>query len=49
MVRLPEDLEFVLDPFERLALPRSQAVPVSVVKNREQMSQAVYDIVRVTG
>src|SRR5207249_11169737 len=36
MVGLPEDLEFVLDPFERLALPGREAVPVSVVKDREQ-------------
>src|SRR5207245_1276098 len=35
MVRLPEDLEFVLDPFQRLALPRREAVPVSVVKLRD--------------
>ena len=38
MVGLPEDLEFVLDPFERLALPGREAVPISVVKDREQMS-----------
>ena len=38
MVGLPEDLQLVLDPFQRLALPGREAVPVSVVKDREQMS-----------
>src|SRR2546422_8679298 len=49
MVRLPEDLELVLDPLQRLALPGREAVPVSVVQDREEMTQPVDNVFRVAG
>src|SRR5438552_16272381 len=43
VVRVPQDLEFVLDSLDRFALPLSEPLAIPVAKDREQMAQAVYD------
>src|SRR5438876_11379261 len=48
VVRLPDHPEFLLDPFEGLALPRREAVPVPVSEDGEEMSKAVNNVFRVT-
>src|SRR6058998_3495458 len=49
VIRLPEDLKFVLDPLQRLPLPGCEAVAVPIAEDRQEMSQAVHDVFRIPG
>ena len=49
MIRVPEDGQLVLDPFDRLARPLRESVAVAVLEYREEVAQTMDDVFRLAG